>query len=250
MCFWCAQWEIFSTVDSDCQLLVALSAVESAAFHKALVDDFGSIALSMSKIDTRRAAAFHERDREMIEAAVRSSPGGFEAVNGRIHDCLRAWLASEGRRALEMRRATLGDEHNVTVKLMVCLAILLREQGKLSEAEPLCREALRVGQETLGEAHPNTLGSLNNLAILLSEQGKLSEAEPLHRKALCGLQETLGEAHPDTLSSLNNLASLLKDQGKLSEAEPLYREALRVRQETLGEAHPDTLTPIGNLVQD
>ena len=209
----CAQWEIFSTVDSGSQLLVALNAAESTGFRKALVDDFDSIALSMSKIDTRRAAAFHERDRAMIEAAVRSSPGGFEAVNGKIHDCLRSWLASEARRALDTRQVAFGIDVD-SLFLMNNLAMLLYDQGKLSEAEPLHLEALRGRRETLGETHPSTLASLNNLAIVLKTQGKLSEAEPLYREALRGRRETLGETHPDTLGSLDCLNGVLAAEKK------------------------------------
>ena len=219
--FCCAQWEIFSTVDTGSQLLVALNTAESVAFHSALAKDFDSIMLSTSKIDTRRAAAFNERDREMIEAAVRSSPGGFEAVNGKIHDCLRSWLASEGRRALETCRAMRGIDDADTLSLTDCLGGLLSDQSKLGEAEPLYREALRGRLETLGEMHPDTLNSLNNLANLLSDQGKLSEAELLYGAALRGRRETLGETHSDTLWLLNNLANLRRKQGKLNEAEAL-----------------------------
>ena len=53
------------------------------------VKRFDDIAAAMSKIDTRTASAFDKADQRMIEAAVRDSGGGFEAVNGRIHDRLR-----------------------------------------------------------------------------------------------------------------------------------------------------------------
>ena len=244
----CTQWEIFSTVDSGCELIVALNAAENAAFHTALVEEFDSIKLSMSKIDTRRAEAFHERDRKMIEAAVQSSPGGFEVVNGKIHDCLRGWLASEGRRALEMCRATLGNDDAATLELMNNLSNLLKDQGKYSEAEPLYRESLRGCRQTLGEKHPSTLGSLSNLANLLRHQGKLSEAEPLCHDVLSARRETLGETHSATLSSLYNLAMLLFRQGgKYGEAELLFREALRGQLETLGKKHPETLDSLHNL---
>ena len=41
-------------------------------------------------------------------------------------------------------------------------SLLLQEQGKLSEAEPLYREALEGRWRTLGDAHPITLSSTSN----------------------------------------------------------------------------------------
>ena len=73
------------------------------------------------------------------------------------------------------------------------LAVLLQAQGKLGEAEPLCKQVLRAQRGTLGEEHPDTLGSMNNLAELLRAQGKLGEAEPLYEQALRAQRDTLGE---------------------------------------------------------
>ena len=57
--------------------------------------------------------------------------------------------------------------------------MLLQDQGKLAEAEPLMQETLRVKRETLGDRHALTLTSASNLATLLQDQGKLADAEPL-----------------------------------------------------------------------
>ena len=96
------------------------------------MERFGDIQGVMSKIDVRAATAFVEADRAMIEAAVRSSAGGFEAVNGRIHDRLREWLAQASRDLVAQNRETLGDSHPDTLTSMNNLASLLSDQGKLS----------------------------------------------------------------------------------------------------------------------
>ena len=41
------------------------------------------------------------------------------------------------------------------------LAVLLQAQGKLGEAEPLCKQMLIAQRGTLGDEHPDTLGSMN-----------------------------------------------------------------------------------------
>ena len=56
------------------------------------------------------------------------------------------------------------------------LAILLKNQGKLDEAEPLYRRELAGEEEALGPAHPSTLGTVRNLAILLDKKGDAAAA--------------------------------------------------------------------------
>ena len=93
-------------------------------------------------------------------------------------------------------REILGVKHPTTLKLINNMAMLLHDQGKLVEAEPLHREALAGWREVLGDKHPVTLRSINNLALLLGDQGKLAEAEPLLREALAAHRETQGDKHP------------------------------------------------------
>ena len=139
---------------------------------------------AMSKIDTRKARAFKPNDQAMIHKAVEESASGFTAVNGRIHDRLRDWLADAAGELLSRLRREKGDRDKVMLTCMGTVANLLRLQGKLGEAEPLYVEALRGFRETLGDTHPDTLGSIHNLANLLMGQGKLDEAETLHLQAL------------------------------------------------------------------
>ncbi len=44
--------------------------------------------------------------------------------------------------------------------------IILRQQGRYSEAEPFAKEALRLGTEEFGPNDPTTATLLNNLAAL------------------------------------------------------------------------------------
>ena len=105
-------------------------------------------------------------------------------------------------------RRTLGDSHHSTLSSINNLAGLLQAQGKLGEAEPLCREALDGCRRTLGDSHPDTLTSIHNLASLLHSQGKLSEAEALFHEALGKFRRVLGDAHPHTKKCLAFLLHL------------------------------------------
>ncbi len=151
------------------------------------------------------------------------------------------------KEALQIRRRELGNEHGYTLASIHNLALLLCEQGKLGEAEPLTREAVKGYRFTLGEAHPYTLTSTNNLGLLLYDQGKLDEAEQLTREALELSRLEMGDDNPITLALIRSLGPLLHAQGKLDEAEPLLLETLEGDRSTLGDEHRLTLSSIGNM---
>ena len=141
-----------------------------------------------------------------------------------------ARTADQLLRELEARERQLGAEHPDTLTTVDSLAGLLHAQGKLAEAERLCRRALEGYEQQLGAHHLSTLLSVNNLASLLQVQGKLTKAERLCRRALEGCEQQLGAQHPDTLCSVSNLARLLQAQGRAAEAEPLFRRCAGSRE--------------------
>ena len=61
---------------------------------------------------------------------------------------------------MQGRRETLGPRHLDTPMTISNYAVLLKEQGNLTGAEPLYREALQGSRETLGPRHPQTLITL------------------------------------------------------------------------------------------
>ena len=150
-------------------------------------------------------------------------------------------------RALEIKKAELGDRHPNTAISLNNLAGLYNSQGHYGEAEPLYLEALEIRKAELGDRHPDTASSLNNLALLYNSQGLYGEAEPLYLEALQIRKAELGDRHPDTASSLNNLALLYNSQGRYGEAEPLYLEALEIYKAELGDRHPSTALSLNNL---
>jgi serine/threonine protein kinase len=151
------------------------------------------------------------------------------------------------RRALELYSHHRGPEDPDTLRAVNELALLLQDQGKLSDAEPLWRQNLQMRQRVQGPEHHDTLGAVNNLANLLQAQGKLAAAEPLLRQNLEAFQRVRGPDHPDTLNAVNSLAYLLQQQGKLAEAEPLFRQNVEARRRVHGPDHPRTLTAVNNL---
>jgi hypothetical protein len=237
---WCV-FELATTLAVGASMKVLMPPEDAAAFNDALRRDFDSLTYKTCRVDVEKASAREKADLDNIQRVIRET-GGFLKTNQLVIGAMKRWMVEEGRAAL----ATADGEFEAAT-LMTRLAKLLRDQGRLGEAEPLYRGALAAYRRTLREEHPATLYTLNNLAILLSDQGRLSEAEPLYLEALAARRRALGNEHPDTLVVVNNLANLLSGQGRLGEAAPLYTEVLAARRRTLGGDDSETLSSINNF---
>ena len=112
-------------------------------------------------------------------------------------------------------RAKGGDRHVNALVALGNLALNLREQGKLAEAEPLFRESLAAEREVNGNNALCTMQDAGNLGTVLLAQGKLAEAEPLLVEAVAWFRENEG------LGGIFNapLVELRLEQGRLAEAE-------------------------------
>jgi Tetratricopeptide repeat len=74
------------------------------------------------------------------------------------------------------RMDSQGREHPSTLTSMNSLARVLRDRGKIEEAEQMFREVLAIMQRVLGMEHPDTLTSMHNLAVALSDRGKRKDS--------------------------------------------------------------------------
>ncbi len=128
------------------------------------------------------------------------------------------------------------------------LGLVLQEQGKLQESEPVTRQALELNRRLHGLENRETLTSLNNLALLLQQQGKLDEAEKLFRDALPVQRKLSGSDDLDVVMLLNNLGVTLLAAQKLVEAEGTNRAAIFIERTLLGE-HPYLASSLNNLAR-
>ena len=151
------------------------------------------------------------------------------------------------RRALAIRRRTLGEFHPDALESLGNLGDLLDQDGKLGEAESVDREAVEKRQRVLGKDDPGTLSSLNNLGGVLQDEGKPEQAEPYYREAVTRGRRVLSDDDPQTLIFIDNLGTVLQDEGKFSEAEPYLRESVQRGRRVLGAENADTLQSMGNL---
>ncbi len=110
---------------------------------------------------------------------------------------------------------------------------VLRDSGRLQEAEPLLRKALSIRERELGASHPDVALSLVGLGGVLHLRGDLNQAGSLYTKALAIQERTLGSAHPDVGETLYNLAHVRQALGDTAAA----REALEKAAEILSAAY-------------
>ena len=75
--------------------------------------------------------------------------------------------------------------------------MVLRERGRLEEAEGLFRSALAIRREATGVRRLDLAETLECLAGLRQEQGDSEEAGQLRREALSIRRAFLPEEHPD-----------------------------------------------------
>jgi non-specific serine/threonine protein kinase/serine/threonine-protein kinase len=86
------------------------------------------------------------------------------------------------REAVAAGQEVWGQEHPYIARALTDLAIVLRQQGKLTEAERSAREALAMRRKLLGMEDPETITSAQCLIDVLSEGNKQSEADSLRRE--------------------------------------------------------------------
>ncbi len=143
------------------------------------------------------------------------------------------------RAALRICSRDTSDD-TIRARIALSFAILLKERGRYTEAEPLYEEALYIRKTVLGQDHSDTVVTMKALADLYQTQGRYADSEILCKEILRIRKKTLGDRHRTTAVALNNLGVLYSRQVRYKEAEPILQEALQIGKQALGTGHPDT----------
>jgi serine/threonine protein kinase len=151
------------------------------------------------------------------------------------------------QRALAIRRAALGPDHEDTLDTQSNLSGAYLDAGRSAEALVIAQAMLKMRESQLGPDHKDTLESQHNLASAWCRMGDLARGIPLLERTLEARKSILGPNHESTLATQNNLASALSGAGRGTEAVALFRAILKVHEETLGPDHTETLRSRNNL---
>jgi tetratricopeptide (TPR) repeat protein len=141
---------------------------------------------------------------------------------------------------------TPGPRHPHLGRVLVCLGIFRRTDGRLEEAETCFRRALAIAERTLGREHLEAWAARRALMECLETAGKRAESLRLSIHA----PETPEIECPEPASEAERLRFAALDArmaGHLAEERRLLEEALAAGERTLGREHPHVADILENL---
>ena len=127
------------------------------------------------------------------------------------------------------------------------LALVLRDLGRLDEAELMLRETLEIERRAKGKDHTDTAQQMAALGSVLTAAGKLDEAEKILRNALKIQRRDLPENEDQRLLAELFLGANLIESRQLDEAEPLLLGAWKGLTEIQGPRDIETLKAVAAL---
>lgn len=142
------------------------------------------------------------------------------------------------RRALDIRRRVLGDEHPDTSLNINNMGMVYFVSGRFDEAETYLQEALEINRRIFGEEHQRVAHNLGNLARVALEQGDYPKAVDLQQQALAIRRKNLGDRHPDVSLGLTGLSDALLLAGQPGRAEAAAAEAREIEDDIHEKDHP------------
>jgi tetratricopeptide (TPR) repeat protein len=144
-------------------------------------------------------------------------------------DGLYAQAEATLRRSIELRAKVLGSENAETLFAKNLLGVLLVDQEKWGEAEPILRDGLKAALNQHPETHPLVSIAKLSLGVCLLNAGKLDEADTLLNAALKAQEASLTADNVELGKYLGQLALLRVRQNRPAEGETIARRALELR---------------------
>lgn len=166
------------------------------------------------------------------------------------------------RQALSSLQQHHSADNHVTLDCLSSLAFLLRQQGRLDEADPIMSSALEGSRRVFGPSHPKTILVQNNYSALLMNRAAIAQAassvsasrifddaEMMMRDALSRQMSSTNDTDPITLQTMHNLAVLLHTRRSDSdEALEFMRRAVQYRSASLGVSNVHTIASHSALI--
>merc|ERR1719301_262070 len=122
--------------------------------------------------------------------------------------------------------------------LMSMKADILREEGRLEEAEEFARRALALQDQEGSKESPELAVTLNGLGSILHDQQNYKFAVKHYMRALSVNLNTVGTMHPETAATYNNLGNVYQDSGDDEAAEKYYMKCLEIQKHLFDQQTP------------
>ena len=131
-----------------------------------------------------RAATALLATRDLNQGPQHPQVGDLLLLLGNLHTQNASLDAGEAAllRALDLRTALHGDEHESVAEVWLAIARLFHVKQDWEDAREAAAVALETCQKTVGKQHAWTAGAHGLLGDALSQSGRLSRAEPHLRK--------------------------------------------------------------------
>ncbi|MBL4875332.1 MAG: tetratricopeptide repeat protein, partial [Cohaesibacteraceae bacterium] len=151
------------------------------------------------------------------------------------------------RKALEILRDILGDNHIDTLAEIKQLSIILRKLGKYAHIVPLNQQLLEAQLRILDTGHLDLLPVYAQLADSQMDNAAYSDAEGNYQKALDIAAKEYGDQHVKTAFLEIQLIRSIDARGRLSEAGERYLKPVALLEKELGIEHITSLRARGWL---
>jgi CHAT domain-containing protein len=143
------------------------------------------------------------------------------------------------RKALEICKATRGEEHPEYARTVTQLGALLTEKGGREQARSYLDRASRIYLVTLGafdlDYAPWALHLARMQGVLLRQTER---AEPLVRVAAEIYEACRGDTDPQYAECLSQLGHMHYNRGSYAQAEQLFKQVIEIRKASVGDKHP------------
>lgn len=150
-------------------------------------------------------------------------------------------------RSCALCRLTFGESHDDTLITLSNRATVLREMGRLAEAETQLQEVIRLATTKYPADDSRLLTYQSAMIPILLAKEEHKAALKIAQETLDSRRKNQGVRHPDTLESLNSLAAALDAAGDRRKAIDLLKEAIPTIEKVYGTRHPKTLAALSNL---
>ncbi len=137
-------------------------------------------------------------------------------------------------KAIELRHAHLGKQHQDYGTGLDHLAEFYLQQGQTEKAEKIAAEAISLKAETLGSRHHGYAESLGILASVQENRENFEAALKLRQEQVAIEANHFGRVSEQYAAGLLKLAALYQKQQKQDEAVKIMRQALTI-YESLGQ---------------
>jgi tetratricopeptide (TPR) repeat protein len=151
-------------------------------------------------------------------------------------------------KALTLAKAERTADSEIAM-CFIDLAILYNYQGKLVDAEEMCKSGLNLQKKTLYKNHPYLAYTLRTLSSIYYEQGEYSKAKSALDEAVVIMLDIHSADDKAMAPFFVDMAKILVAQDKLEQAESYYKKAMLLINTSYGPNHLYTANVLADIAE-